>query len=173
MRWEAAAQVRRRAARRAARSNGYGGRVDLKQEVIVDRPIDEVAELLTDPATSRAWHRDLLSATVKRGTDGKPGAVTELVYSDKGRKFKVEEEIISLDLPAGAVTTYKGPGMKHRLTTSLRDLGDGKTQVTVENQIKLSGVAKLAGPVIGMGTRGQMETRARDLQRYLETGSID
>lgn len=147
--------------------------MELKQEVVVDVPIDEVARLLADPATSRAWHRDLLSATVKRGTDGKPGAVTELVYSDKGRKFKVEEELVSLDLPKGAVTVYKGPGMKHRLTTSLQDLGDGRTKVTVENDIKLSGVAKLAGPVIGMGTRGQMETRARDLKRYLETGSID
>lgn len=147
--------------------------MDLKQEVVVDRPIDEVARVLSDPETSLAWHRDLVSATVKRGTAGKPGVVTELVYSDKGRKFKVEEELVSLDLPAAAVTVYKGPGMKHRLTTSLEDLGDGKTKVTVENEIKLSGVAKLAGPVIGMGTRGQMETRARDLKRYLETGAID
>lgn len=148
--------------------------MDLTQTVTVEAPIDEIARLLTDPATSRAWHRDLLSATVKRGTDGKPGAVIELVYSDKGRTFKVEEELVANDLPDGpAVTIYKGPGMKHRLTTSLASLGASSTEVTVHNEIKLSGVAKLAGPVIGMGTRGQMETRARDLKRYLETGAID
>lgn len=147
--------------------------MELKQEIVVEVPIDEVARLLSDPATSRAWHRDLLSATVKRGTDGKPGVVTELVYSDKGRKFKVEEELVSIDFPEAAVTIYKGPGMKHRLTTSLEALTDTSTKVTVHNDIKLSGVAKLAGPVIGMGTRGQMETRARDLKSYLETGAID
>ena len=146
--------------------------VELTQEVVIDAPIAEVAALLADPEGPRKWHRDLQSIKVVKGTPGKPGVVAELTYLDKGRKFKVTETIVSLDLPRKTVTTYKGPGMLHTLTTTLEELGPESTKVTVHNDIKLSGLAKVGGPIIGKGTKGQMETRAADLKTVLEGGSI-
>ncbi|MBJ7470568.1 MAG: SRPBCC family protein [Solirubrobacteraceae bacterium] len=144
----------------------------LSQDVIIDAPIAQVAELLADPQGPRKWHRDLQSIDLKRGTAGTPGAVSELTYLDKGRTFKVTETIVSLDLPRQTVSTYKGPGMLHTLTTTLKELGPSSTRVTVDNDIKLSGVAKFAGPVISKGTAGQMKHRAEDLKTVLEGGSL-
>lgn len=146
--------------------------VELTQEVVIDAPIAQVAELLADPQGPRRWHRDLASIDVKKGTAGKPGCVTEMTYLDKGRKFKVTETIVSLDLPRQTVSTYKGPGMLHTLTTTLEELGPDSTRVTVHNDIKLSGLAKVGGPLISKGTEGQMKTRAADLKTVLEGGSI-
>ncbi len=146
--------------------------VELTQDVVIDRPIAEVAALLADPEGPRKWHRGLERITVKKGTPGTEGAVSEMAYNDKGRTFKVTETIVKLDLPRQVVTTYKGPGMLHTLTTSLEELGPEQTHVTVHNHIKLSGLAKVGGPIIGKGTQGQMETRLADFKTVLEGGSI-
>jgi uncharacterized protein YndB with AHSA1/START domain len=146
--------------------------VELTQDVVIDVPIEEVAQLLADPEGPRRWHRDLQSIDVKKGKPGQPGCVSEMTYLDKGRTFRVTETIVSLDLPRQTVSTYKGPGMLHTLTTTLEELGPDSTKVTVHNHIKLSGLAKVGGPIIGKGTAGQMKHRAEDLKMVLEGGSL-
>lgn len=147
--------------------------MEITQDVIIERPIADIVAMLSDPDHPYHWHRDLVSLERTGGTPGQPGATARLTYNDKGRTFKLDEEIVAVRLPVDTVTTYKAAGMTHTLTTTLEEVGPTTTKVTVHNAIKLPRLAKLAGPIIEKATRGQTEVRARDLKRYLETGSID
>lgn len=149
--------------------SGYGACVEFTQDVVVSRPLAEVVELLSDPEHAKHWQKELQSIEPLSGTPGQPGAKSKMSYeSSSGRKFQLEETIVSSDLPTEAVSTYETSGMKHTVTSHLEALDASSTRVVMHNAMQLSGMAKLAGPILQKSLKEQIEQRSDDLKAYLE-----
>lgn len=146
--------------------------MDFTQDVLIEKPIDEVAALLSDPDHIKRWHRDLVSIERVSGEPGAVGSKAVLNYDHKGRKFRLEETILEQDLPRKTVARYETTGMKHLLTTTLTAEGDGATRVRVDNDMHLSGMAKLAAPMLQGSLRKQVDKRVLDLKTWAETGEL-
>lgn len=145
--------------------------MDFSQDVLIEKPRDEVAALLSDPDHITHWHRDLVSIERVSGKPGAVGSKAVLNYDNKGRKFRLEETVLEQDLPRKTVAVYETTGMKHTLTTTLTAEGDA-TRVRVDNDMHLSGMAKLAAPMLQGTLRKQVDKRVLDLKTWAETGEL-
>ncbi len=147
--------------------------MEFEQDIDIEKPIDEVTELLSDPDHVAHWHRDLVRIERVSGEPGSPGAKSVLHYDHKGRKFQLQETMLVHRLPEESVATYEAMGMKHTLTTRLEPIDDTRTRVKLHNHMELSGMAKLAFPMLSGSLQEQTDKRVLDLKRWAETGSVD
>ena len=62
-------------------------------EVLIDADVETVWKILDDVDSMKKWQPSLESITHKSGEPGQPGAVSELVYDENGRKVTMIETV--------------------------------------------------------------------------------
>jgi uncharacterized protein YndB with AHSA1/START domain len=65
----------------------------LKYETVIDASLDTVWAAFDNPDNMTRWQHNLESFTHVSGEAGQPGAVSELVFDEKGRKVVLTETI--------------------------------------------------------------------------------
>ncbi len=83
----------------------------LKFETVIDADVDSVWAAFDNPDNMSRWQQNLESFNHISGEPGQPGAVSELVYDEKGKKVVLTKEITERRAPnfmAGAYESLMG-----------------------------------------------------------------
>lgn len=100
--------------------------------VTIDRPINEVVELMDNPDNLAHWQDGFVSYEHLSGTPGKPGAKAKLFYKMGAREMELIETLSEKNWPDIMSATYEHKHMTNTMTNRLTDLGGGKTKWEAE-----------------------------------------
>ena len=81
----------------------------LKYETVIDASLETVWAAFDNPDNMSRWQQNLESFSHISGEPGQPGAVSELVYDEKGKKLILKETITERREPYFLAGTYESP----------------------------------------------------------------
>ena len=152
----------------------------LIQEIVIDKPIEEVWEILAIKFDRAADWMSVIPKSVEKiegeKIEGAPmtGRICDL--STKPNGPQVDETILSYDekthdmkvrvVPVGG----KVPVVQNEIVFSARDLGDGKTRVIWDSNIELKPIGKILYPVLKAGLNKGFNDQLEELKFFVENG---
>jgi hypothetical protein len=143
--------------------------IDVTAEVVIRRPVDEVAAWVMDPANDLGWIRALTDS--HRVGDVASGAGLRVSRTAKmmGRPMTYVTEVVESDARMMKMQTIDGPFPM--VVTYLFDAaGDGSTRVRVRNQGGKGLMFTIFRPFIGWMVNSRVKGDLKQMKRVLEAG---
>jgi uncharacterized protein YndB with AHSA1/START domain len=140
----------------------------LEESVVVERPIGEVFEYLTDPDRIPEWQTTALEA--RRETDGplRVGSRFRETRKFLGRRLESTTEVVEYEPPhVFAVRPSAGP-VPFQVTTSLSETAAG-TRVVSVLEGEPGGFFRLGEPLVARALERELAKSLRALKRVLES----
>jgi uncharacterized membrane protein len=141
--------------------------VDVTATASIDRPRDQVAAYLRDPANDIKWIGGIRSARLLTPRPVTVGSQVERVASFLGRRVQYVNEITELTADRLAMRSVRSP-FPMRVTYGYRDTGDSTTEVSVRVQGDAARFYALVAPLLGLAVRRSITRDLRNLKRVLE-----
>jgi uncharacterized membrane protein len=115
-------------------------------EIVIERPLDEVFEFFADPERSATWRTGVLEIAHRSGS-GRGARYAQVVQGPGGRRIPADIEITEWK-PQEAVgfQTIAGPVRPRGRYTFAP--ADGGTRVRFELAVELSGLKRLMAPMV-------------------------
>ncbi len=142
--------------------------VDVTETVVIERPVEEVAEFAGDPSNAPAWYRRIESAEWQTEPPVTLGSRIifrarflgrDLTYTYEVTEYTPGEQV--------AMRTAMGP-FPMNTTYTWRAVGDRVTHMALRNHGEPSGFSRLAAPMMAFAMRRAMRQDLADLKRLLE-----
>ena len=144
--------------------------VKVKTSVVINRPIEEVFKFSDDPNNDAQWQTGLIES--KQTSEGPMGVGTTFLNVSQflGRRLESTFEITEYE-PNRRVgfKSTSGP-VPLTATTTYEEVEEG-TKVTLEAEGDVSGVFKLAEPIVARTAQRQFEGNFLTLKDVLEAGA--
>ena len=140
--------------------------VDVTATGTIDRPRQEVAAYLRDPANDTRWIGGLRSARLLTPGSVRVGSQVERVAGFLGRRVEYVNEITELTGIRLAMRSVRSP-FPMRVTYGFEDAGDA-TEVSVRVEGDAGRFYALAAPLLGRAVRRSISRDLRNLKRILE-----
>jgi len=141
--------------------------VDVTATASIDRPRDQVAVYLRNPANDTKWIGGIRSARLLTPRPVTVGSQVERVASFLGRRVQYVNEITELTADRLAMRSVRSP-FPMRVTYGHRDAGDSTTEVSVRVQGDAARFYALVAPLLGLAVRRSITRDLRNLKRVLE-----
>ena len=141
--------------------------VDVTATDTIDRPCDEVAAYLRDPANDTRWIGGLRSARLLTPGPVAIGSQVERVATFLGRRVHYVNEITELTADRLAMRSVRSP-FPMRVTYRHRDAGEAATEVSIRVEGDAGRFYALAGPLLGPAVRRSITRDLRNLKQVLE-----
>ena len=141
--------------------------VDVTVTATIDRPREEVAAYLRDPANDTSWIGGLRSARLLTPGPVRVGSRVERVASFLGRRVEYVNEITELTGDRLAMRSVRSP-FPMRVTYRHGRAGDGATEVSVRVEGDAGRYYALLAPLLGVAVRRSIVRDLRNLKRVLE-----
>ena len=141
--------------------------VDVTATGSIDRPRDQVAAFLRDPANDTEWIGGRRSARLLTPGPVRVGSQVERVAGFLGRRVEYVNEITELTADRLAMRSVRSP-FPMRITYGHRDAGDGTTEVSVRVEGDAGRFYALVGPLLGLAVRRSVTRDLRNLKQALE-----
>ena len=141
--------------------------VDVTATASIDRPRDQVAAYLRDPANDTTWIGGIRSARLLTPRPVTVGSQVERVASFLGRRVQYVNEITELTAERLAMRSVRSP-FPMRVTYRHRDAGDSTTEVSVRVQGDAARFYALVAPLLGLAVRRSITRDLRNLKQNLE-----
>ena len=135
----------------------------LKFETVIDASLETVWAAFDNPDNMSRWQQNLESFRHLSGDPGQPGAVSELVYDEKGRKVVLKETITERRQPDFLAGTYESPMAKTLIVNHFEAVGDESTRWTAWCNFSFHGLMKVMSLFVGGMIRKRTEG---DMQRF-------
>jgi uncharacterized membrane protein len=142
--------------------------VDTTAAITVERPRDDVAAFLWDPANDRQWIGGLCSARLVTPPPLAVGSRVERVARFLGRRVEYVNEITELTPGRLAMRSVRSP-FPMRITYELRDASGAATEVSVRVEGNTGRFYALAGPFLARAVNRSVGRDLRTLKRVLES----
>jgi uncharacterized membrane protein len=144
--------------------------VDVTTEIIIERPIDEVAGYAAEPENAPKWYVNIQSVEWKTKPPLRVGSRLAFVAQFLGRKLAYTYEIIEL-VPGQRLVmrTSEGP-FPMETSYAWQSTGERSTRMTLRNRGEPSGFGKLMAPFMSRAMRRANEKDLARLKTILETG---
>jgi uncharacterized protein YndB with AHSA1/START domain len=145
--------------------------VDVLTEVVIDRPIGEVAGYAADPSNAPQWYANIESVTWQTAPPIRVGSRLDFVAQFLGRRLAYTYEIT--ELVAGhrlVMRTAHGP-FPMQTTYTWTALGETRTRMTLRNRGEPTGFSRMAGPVMAAAIRRANQKDLGAIKRILERRS--
>jgi uncharacterized membrane protein len=110
-----------------------------ENELIIDIPRDRVVELMDNFENLKKWQPGLRSYEHLSGEPGQTGAVTKLIYDEKGREVEMTETIVTRNFPDEFTAIYKGKDVVNRFENYFYEEGPNKTRWRTVSDFKFHG----------------------------------
>jgi uncharacterized protein YndB with AHSA1/START domain len=136
--------------------------VDVRTEIEIARPREEVAAYAADPDNATAWYVNIRAVEWKSPKPLGVGSQVAFVAQFLGRRIAYTYEVREL-VPGErlVMSTAQGP-FPMETTYAWEDTGDGGTTMTLRNRGEPAGFAKLTAPLIA---RAIQRANTKDLAR--------
>jgi uncharacterized membrane protein len=141
--------------------------VDVTATAIIDRPREEVAAYLRDPANDTTWIGGLRSARLLTPGPVAVGSQVERVAGFLGRRVRYVNEVTELSGDRLAMRSVQSP-FPMRVTYGHRPASDGATEVSVRVEGNAGRFYALAAPLLGLAVRRSITRDLRNLKQVLE-----
>ena len=148
--------------------------VDVSTEIVIDRPLNEVAAFVADPTNAPRWYANIKSVEWKSAPPLAVGSRVAFVAQFLGRRLAYTYEIVDLIASDRLVMrTAEGP---FPMETSYRwEAVDAfRTKMTLRNRGQPAGFSKLVAPFMAAAMRKANQKDLAALKTLLErtvTGS--
>jgi uncharacterized protein YndB with AHSA1/START domain len=142
--------------------------VDVLTEVVIDRPLMEVADYVGDPSNAPHWYANIESVTWRTSPPIDVGSQIDFVAHFLGRRLAYTYEII--ELVAGerlVMRTAQGP-FPMETTYTWTSLNDTRTRMTLRNRGEPTGFSKITAPVMAAAIRRANTKDLAALKQILE-----
>ena len=141
--------------------------------ITINQPIDTVVKAFLNPDNITYWTTDLEKFEVIKEEVGKVGSIARLHYSQKGRKYIMEDKMIYCEPGKKYVSEVSGDALLANVETTFHPLGDQtEVKMTWAGKGKIF-LLKLILPLL----RGKIKKHAiADLEKFknlVETRGID
>jgi uncharacterized protein YndB with AHSA1/START domain len=136
--------------------------VDVRTEIEIARPREEVAAYAADPDNATAWYVNIRAVEWKSPKPLGVGSQVAFVAQFLGRRIAYTYEVREL-VPGErlVMSTAQGP-FPMETTYAWEDTGDGGTTMTLRNRGEPAGFAKLTAPLMARAIR---RANTKDLAR--------
>jgi uncharacterized membrane protein len=142
--------------------------VDVVTEIEINRPRDEVAAFVADPANATAWYKNIKSVEWETPPPAGVGSRLRFRAQFLGRTLDYTYEVRE-NSPGRTfvMSTAEGP-FPMETTYTWEDAGDGATRMTLRNRGEPSGLSAITAPVTARAIRKANEADLRRLKALLE-----
>jgi uncharacterized protein YndB with AHSA1/START domain len=136
--------------------------VDVRTEVVIARPVAEVAAYAGDPTHAPEWYVNISSVDWETPPPIAVGSRMSFVASFLGRRLAYTYEVVEWEPGARLVMrTAEGP-FPMETTYTWEALDAGATRMTLRNRGRPSGFASMAAPALA---RAMRRANTKDLAR--------
>jgi uncharacterized membrane protein len=160
-------------ARVAARALAYhlDVSVDVRTEIVIERPRGEVAAYASDPDNATTWYENIKAVEWKSPKPLAVGSQLAFVAQFLGRSLTYTYEVKAL-VPGErfVMRTAEGP-FPMETTYSWQDTVTGATKMTLRNRGEPSGFSKVAAPMVAAAMRRANRKDLARLKAVLETST--
>jgi hypothetical protein len=141
--------------------------VDVVTEILINRPVHEVAEFAADPSNAPQWYANIESVSWQTPPPITVGSRLDFVAHFLGRKLVYTYEITEFAVSERLVMqTADGPFPMQ--TTYTWSFAGDQTRMTLRNQGEPSGFASVGAPLLVASMRRANRQDLQNLKRILE-----
>ena len=142
--------------------------VDVISEVLIARPVGEVAAYAGDPTNAPTWYVNIKSVEWKTAPPVTVGSRMAFVASFLGRRLAYTYEVVELVANSRLVMrTAEGP-FPMETSYTWDSAGDGTTRMTLRNRGEPSGFSRIVAPLMAAAMRRANRKDLAKLKALLE-----
>ena len=142
--------------------------VDVVTEIVIDRPIHQVAGYAADPSNAPEWYANIETVEWKTPPPAAIGSAVAFVARFLGRRLIYTYELVELKPGEQLVMrTREGP-FPMETTYTWEPVTESSTRMTLRNRGEPSGFAKVTAPVMESAMRRANRRDLATLKRLLE-----
>ncbi len=135
----------------------------MKYEAEIRASRDLVWATFDDPDNLSRWQPTLESYTHMAGEPGQPGAVSELVYDENGKKVTMTETVTERRKPHFMAGTYDNDWATSRIVNHFEEIDDDTTRFVSYTNMNFKGIMKIMSVFVSRSIRARVEA---DLNRF-------
>ena len=143
--------------------------VDVETEIVIARPVPDVAAYTADPSNAPAWYDNIDTVEWKTPPPAQVGSVVEFVARFLGRTLRYTYELVEWEPGQRLVMrTQQGPfPMETTYTWSVT--ANGSTRMTLRNRGEPTGFSRLMAPIMKPAMRRANRKDLAKLKAILES----
>lgn len=141
--------------------------VDVRTEILIRRPVGEVAAYAADPDHAPDWYVNISSVEWRTPRPLELGSRMAFVAQFLGRRIAYTYEIVEL-VPGERLVMRTAEGPFPMQTTYTWEVADGGTRMTLRNTGAPAGFGALTAPVMAAAMRRANRKDLAALKRLLE-----
>lgn len=135
----------------------------IRTEVVIDADQKKVWRTFDNRDNLKKWQPTLKSVRAIGGEPGQPGAMTELIYEEKGREVRMVEHLTERREPHFMAGIWESDRGKAIVVNQFEDLGDGRTRWVAWWNHTSRGIRRLLSPFMKNSIAKRIDD---DLQRF-------
>ena len=135
----------------------------LKFEAKIKASRDLVWAIFDNPDNLSRWQPTLESFTHLAGDPGQPGAVSELVYNENGKKVTMTETVTERRKPHFMAGTYDNDRATSLIVNHFEEIDDNTTRSISYSNMNFKGIMKILSLFVARSIRARVEA---DLNRF-------
>jgi uncharacterized membrane protein len=142
--------------------------VDVSTEIVIDRPIERVADYSSNPDNAPKWYENIKAVEWKTRKPLKAGSRVVFVAEFLGRTLTYTYEVVEF-VPGELLVMRSAEGPFPMETTYVwRATSDGRTHMTLRNRGFPTGFSRAAVPLVSLAMRWANRKDLRKLKALLE-----
>ncbi len=147
----------------AAIENFADSSMKMKYEANIQASRDFVWAIFDNPDMLSKWQPTLESFTHQAGEPGRPGAVSELIYDENGKKVVMTETVTERRQPQFLARTYDNAWAMTLIVNHFEEIDDKTTHFVSYTNMKFKGIMKIMALFVARSIRTRTEA---DLNRF-------
>ena len=142
--------------------------VDVRTEIVIDRPVPVVSAYAADPSNAPTWYTNIDSVTWVTDPPPRVGSRVAFVARFLGRRLEYTYELVEV-VPGERLVmrTSEGP-FPMETTYTWGAAGPSATRMSLRNRGRPAGFSALAAPVLALAMRRATRKDLRALKALLE-----
>lgn len=139
-----------------------------RQEIEINKPIEEVIPLFDNPDNMDKWMEGLQSFEHITGIPGQPGAKSRLKFKMGKREIEMIETITSRNLPQEFSGTYEAHGVLNIIKNKFDKISEVKTRYVTENEFQFKGFMRIVAFFMPGAFKKQSMKYMEDFKKFAE-----
>jgi len=137
-------------------------------EVIIEKPVQEVAGLYQNPENIKKWQPGLIDYNHLSGEPGREGCISVLHYKIGKRKIEMKETIARTDPPNEFDAVYEAKGVYNLMQNRFEKVGMDSTRWIAISEFKFKGFMKLMAPLMKTAFKKQTLKSLNQFKAFAE-----